>query len=283
MIKLALGTVQFGLPYGINNTSGIPSSLEIKNIFKYAFSQDLNMLDTASAYGSVEQKIGELKQNNFKIVSKFSKVGNVKELESQLNKTLTDLNINNLYGYLAHSSLDLIKNPMLWEYLISQKDKSIISKIGVSIYNTSEIDQMEELNIFPDIIQVPFSLLDRKFESIFPRMKEKSIEVHVRSVFLQGLYFKPLHDFPTKLFPIRNQLNEILNLSKKFDLTIRELALKFVLDNKFIDKVVIGVDSIDQLKENIQILKSAPLPIDLINKIKDINVTDTNLLNPTNW
>ena len=172
---------------------------------------------------------------------------------------------------------------MLWEYLIRQKEKGIINKIGVSLYNPLEIDELEKVNIFPNIVQVPYSLLDRKFESKLPILKKKSIEVHVRSVFLQGLYFKPLDDLPTKLFPLRSQLNEILKLSKEFKVSIHELSLKFVLNNEFIDKVVIGIDSIDQLKENLKILRSSALPNDLINKIKDIKVTDVSLLNPANW
>jgi aryl-alcohol dehydrogenase-like predicted oxidoreductase len=283
MLKLALGTVQFGLPYGINNKTGIPSCSEIENILKYAKQNGLNILDTASAYGNVEEKLGRILLNNFKIVGKFSKVINPKELEEQLKKTLDDLKSKNLYAYLAHSSKDLIKNPTLWEYLIKKKEEGVVNKIGVSLYNPIELDELEKINIFPDIVQIPFSLLDRKFESILPYLKQKSIEVHSRSVFLQGLYFKPLNNLPPKLFPLREQLNQLLNLSNEFELPIRELALKFVLENRNIDKVVIGVDSLSQLKENIQIVKSPILPNKLIAKVNCIKVTDLDLLNPANW
>jgi aryl-alcohol dehydrogenase-like predicted oxidoreductase len=164
-MKIALGTVQFGIPYGINNIKGIPDRNEIKNIFRLAHDSGISILDTAPAYGDAEVKIGELSNSKFKVVTKFSYANNEIELRSQLSKSLQDLGTSNVYGYLSHNADNLLKVPELWRVLCEARDERLIKKIGYSLYNPDQLDMLLSNGHIPDLVQIPYSLLDRKFET----------------------------------------------------------------------------------------------------------------------
>ena len=283
MEKLCIGTVQFGLPYGINNQFGIPSKFELKEIFNYAIESGITFLDTANAYGDAQLKIGEFSNNRFKIIGKFSAVNSINELNFQLNSTLSQLKIESVYGYLTHNADNLISYPELWNGLQEAKDNNKINKIGYSLYSPLQLEKLIDLNLIPDLVQLPFSLLDRKFEPYFEHLKKTGTEIHVRSVFLQGLYFMNPSNLPDKLKyfkPILLKLNDICN---EFHIDMNTIALNFPLSNSFIDKVVIGIDTISQLQKNIEAIRLWKYDANLINCIKDIHVEYQELLNPVNW
>jgi aryl-alcohol dehydrogenase-like predicted oxidoreductase len=170
-MKLVLGTVQFGLKYGVNNQKGIPNDYEISSILQHAKANSINILDTASAYGNAEIRIGELSSDDFKIVSKFSNVFSKYELNNQLKNSLDNLKKDTIYAYLAHNADHLIEYPILWHELLLQKQKGRISKIGYSLYNPEQLEILLKLEMIPDIVQLPYSLLDRRFEPYFENLK----------------------------------------------------------------------------------------------------------------
>lgn len=283
MEKLCIGTVQFGMHYGINNHYGIPSDLEIKDIFDYALDSGISFLDTAHVYGNAQLKIGEFSSNKFNIISKFTTVNSINEFKDDLKSTLYQLKANTLYGYLAHNADTLISNPDLWNVLKEAKVDNKIKKIGYSLYTPKQLEKLLDLNLIPDLVQLPYSLLDRKFEPYFEYLKKTGTEIHVRSVFLQGLYFMDPLNLPSNLESLRFTLLNLNDLCNKYHIDMNTLALNYPLSNPLIDKVVIGIDTLSQLKKNIEAILLWKYDAELINNINDIHIDCNELLNPANW
>jgi aryl-alcohol dehydrogenase-like predicted oxidoreductase len=282
-MKLALGTVQFGLNYGINNELGKPSLKTVTDILKLASLNNIDTLDTANSYGDSENIIGLCSNFNFKIVSKFSKIKNASELESQFAESIKNLRIQKLYAYISHNPNELIQNQKIWESLINLKSSGNVNKIGYSIYTKQELDSLLKFDIIPDVIQIPFSLLDRKFESYLPELKSKNIEIHSRSVFLQGIYFMNFDKLPKKLEPLKPALSELKNICKNFDINMNQLALQYVNSNNFIDKILVGVDSTEQLQNNIDSINNNKITANILDSVNRVKTNFQELLNPTNW
>jgi len=281
--KIALGTVQFGIPYGINNNQGVPVDREIKEIFSYAARSGIHILDTASGYRNSEEKIAELSENKFEVVTKFSRVLSAVELKKSLENSLINLRIKAVYGYIAHNADNLIEYPDLWNVLLEKKHEKVIKKIGYSLYFPEQLEQLLDLNFFPDLVQFPYSILDKKFEKFLPLLKQLGTEVHIRSVFLQGLYFMDLSNLPKKLQPLKPELLKVQEICKMFDIPIASLALNFAIQNDNIDKILIGVDNVLQLKENIKLSVDPNYNPVISEKINEIQVSYPHLLNPTEW
>ncbi len=282
-MKITLGTVQFGIQYGISNTHGVPSDIELKSIFSVASQHGIQQLDTASAYGNAEERIGKLSSSSFDIITKFPSVNSSKALEDVLNESLHNLEINVIYGYLAHNADVLIQNPSLWEVLLQSKTDGKIKKIGYSLYTPDQLEKLLDLDCIPDLVQLPYSVLDRKFEKQLNILKEIGTEVHVRSVFLQGLYFMNPNELPVKLKPLESSLIAFNEICKEAGVTVGEVALNYVISNPKIDKIVIGVETVKQLKENIDVVTNWKPNSDLFSKIEAIHIQDKSLLNPVNW
>jgi aryl-alcohol dehydrogenase-like predicted oxidoreductase len=282
-MKLAIGTVQFGINYGINNKNGIPSDIDVAEIFDLSIKNNIKYLDTSISYGNSEERISKLANNKFNIITKSNNVKNSEELSSSILTSLSSLKTESVYGFLFHNSDNLIDNHDLWSTLVKFKNEKKVNKIGYSIYDTNQIDYLLDKGFIPDIVQLPYSLLDRKFEKYFMKLKKLGTEIHVRSVFLQGLYFMNNKKLPEKLLPLRKYLDNIDCICRKFNVSIGELALNFVNENKFIDKIIMGVDSSTQLNQNIQMIKNWDNNNNINKLINKIIVKEQDLLSPINW
>tara|TARA_B110000003_G_scaffold271262_1_gene305152 strand:+ start:2334 stop:3185 length:852 start_codon:yes stop_codon:yes gene_type:complete len=282
-MKLAIGTVQFGINYGINNKNGIPSDNDVSKIFNLSIKNNINYLDTSISYGNSEERISKLASNKFNIITKSNNVKNSVELVSSFKRSLSSLKKESVYGFLFHNADNLIENNNLWSSLVKFKNEKKVKKIGYSIYNTKQIDYLLDKGFIPDIIQLPYSLLDRKFEKYLMKLKKLGTEIHVRSVFLQGLYFMDIKKLPEKLLPLKKYLESIDSICKEFNILIGELALNFVNDNKYVDKIIIGVDSSNQLLQNIETIKNWKNNYKINELINKIDVEEKHLLNPINW
>ena len=280
-MKLALGTVQWGLDYGISNTNGIPSDAELDAIVRLATQNGIDLFDTASQYGNAEQRLGNYTTKNSSVVSKFSSV-NHSSLENEIQGSLERLNVEQLYGYLFHAPKDLINTPLLWDQMQNLKVKKKVKKIGYSLYSPEELELFLDKNWIPDIVQLPYSLLDRKFEPYFEQLKSLGTEIHIRSVFLQGLYFKSTETLSSTFNDLKSALIELEEIAREFGLTIVELALNFVLKNEDVDYVVIGVEQSNQLKEIISASK-IDFSESMAARVKTLSVENPTLLNPSNW
>ena len=281
-MKIALGTVQWGLDYGIANTHGIPSDEVLNSIFALANKAGINMFDTAAQYGEAEKRVGQFSNLEHKIVTKIGNLSTNKCLNQQLDNSFNHLQRQNIYCCLFHNGDELINNTDLWRELLVYKEEGRINKIGYSLYEPQELFDLLEAGLHPDIVQLPYSILDRKFEPYFDLLKKKGVEIHVRSVFLQGLYFKNPEQLSDKLSILKSVLSELQNISKQNNLDISELCLDFIRQNCKIDYAVIGVESEDQLREVSQV-KNCNLNWGIILETLDSYNIKKELLNPSNW
>ena len=275
MSKLVLGTVQFGLQYGVNS-AGRPSEDAVKSILAEAAKGGITTLDTSSAYGNSEEILGECvtSDENFKIVSKYPKGETY--VGEMFNSSLNRLRVKKLYGYLLHHFEVYKNNPKVWDEFVALKESGKVQKIGFSLYTPEELEFILNNKSPFDLIQVPFNIFDKKFLPYMKQLHDYGVEIHVRSTFLQGLFFKDRNALPEKLQPMKKYLLQLDEFSKKSGLSISEIALNYNLQNPYIDGVLIGVDNVEQLQTNLKSVKDTPIDI-------EIEVKEPELLNPVNW
>lgn len=274
--KYCLGTAQFGLkPYGFNKSNFLNIN-EIYSILDYSLDKGVEKIDTSPLYGEVEKLISSY--NNKKLFKIFSKVN----INSNIDKILKNLKIGNIEGCFIHSFNEFSSNPHLYEELTQNKNQGKINKIGFSLYNVEELDYLLEQNLEFDIVQIPYNLMDRRFEKYFSILKNKNIEIFIRSIYLQGLFFANKSD--RKIFELlSSKLQLIRKYSKDTNTPIPILASKFCIQNNFIDNIVLGVDNFTQNKENIDLF-SQNLDITLDEEfLKQIRENNPNLISIPNW
>lgn len=287
--KLVLGTVQLGLNYGINNQSGKPSPDRAFEILNTAFDNGIKTLDTAEAYGDSQEVIGKFLKTypnkTFNIITKLAANSNFlqEHFIDHIRKNCEILNVEHIYGYMFHNYDNFKDRIDLYKELMKARDKQIIKKAGISLYTNDEIEDVLTHYSDFDFIQIPFNLFDNasKRQELLEKAKTKNIEVHTRSVFLQGLFFKESNALPQKLNPLRSYLNTLNMIKEKYSLNTETLALQYVMQKEYIDHVLIGVETSEQLLSNIRISsKKQQIPHDVID---DIVIGEIELLNPSNW
>ena len=263
--KIAIGTVNFGLDYGTFNEVGKLKFKDVEKIIQFSFEKGINTLDTASAYGESEKVLGMIGVDKFNIVSKFTACSE-DQLMKEFDNSIDNLKVNSLYAYMSHNPNQIFENYKLWDRLLILKDEGRIKKIGLSINKISQISSLLDFKIKPDIVQVPYNLLDHRFIKIIKELKKNGTEIHSRSTFLQGLVFIDPKKLPKRLKSFSSSLMELNKICSKFDLKMFDLALNFAIFNVSVDKVLIGVQSIEELEMNLKIVNNE-LPIELINDI----------------
>jgi aryl-alcohol dehydrogenase-like predicted oxidoreductase len=285
-MKLALGTVQFGMDYGVANTSGCVSYGEVKNILKRAQSLGIDTLDTAVAYGNSEEILGQSGIRNWKLVTKLPKVPHdcfsVREwVDKQVRQSMIRLGTSQLYGVLLHSPAQLFEpiGPDLYDALRTINVYGLTQKIGISVYTTSELSSLLDAYTF-DLVQLPLNILDRRFEEagLINRLHDKHIEVHVRSVFLQGLLLMPSEQRPEKFRRWSDIWETWDDWLVDESLTPLEACMRYINNLPQIDKVVVGVCNVHQLEQLIEASKGK------LNSLPEFkSLKDAQLINPTYW
>ena len=285
--KLALGSANFGLDYGVSNNSGKISTSELNNILLFAQEAFIEVVDTAQAYGDSEVRIGALSskaQFNFvtKIGAEFTNQSLDYNVINSVKESCRRLNQSRLYAVMLHRPEILLGDhgSVIVKQLQSLKEQNIVSKIGISIYSPHILEAISNLFQF-DIIQTPFNIFDQQILSSgwTEKLKQNGVEIHTRSVFLQGLLLMNRENLPkyfAKQWPAHFDNWYKFLKDKKVDAA--NLALKFALKHKWIDKVVIGVDSVSQLEALVQIEKST-VSLDF----PQLESDDPNLINPSKW
>ena len=271
--KLILGTVQLGLDYGINNTNGRPSISDSFDILNCAFDNGIRILDTAEGYGESQEVIGafhkKFPNKIFNVISKISAatIKNNEKVSTRIKNNLKILGVERLEGYMFHNFSSLKENSLIYEQLIKAKRDGLIAKIGASLYGIDELREVTEKYDF-DFVQLPFNMLDNeniRAESL-REAKKRGIEIHTRSVFLQGLFFKETDEIPESLNLLVAHLKEIKSISLENEIEMQDMALSYATSRNYIDNVLIGVDSTEQLLLNLNANKQN-LPLDVIKKI----------------
>lgn len=285
-MKLALGTVQFGTNYGIANQEGRVTRDEAQGILEYAQANGMSMLDTAIDYGDSERRLGEIGIQQWQVVSKLPAlpedcVDISRWVAESLAGSLRRLNVNNLYGLLLHRPQQLLgKNgDKLYSALRQLRQDGFVKKIGVSIYDPAQLDVLFARYQL-DLVQAPFNLIDRRLidGGWMRRLNDQGTELHVRSVFLQGLLLMNPSIRPKKFDRWENLWSTYDAWLEKSQLTPVQACLRYVLSFPEIGKVVIGVDSLIQLKEILQAADGVTPEYYM-----DLHCADIDLLNPACW
>jgi aryl-alcohol dehydrogenase-like predicted oxidoreductase len=283
--KYSIGTAQFGLPYGISNRSGMLSINEATNIIQYSIDSGINILDTAISYGKSEEVLGSIGINEWHVVSKLPIVPeSIVDVTTWVNnsvlESLNRLKIKCLYGLLLHSPLQLlsIQGKKLYESLLELRKNGIVKKIGISIYNPEELDMLIP-NFAFDIVQSPYNILDNRLKSSgwVDKLASKDIEIQIRSVFLQGVLLMSMDEQINKFPQWRSLWNKFHTWLKNINMSALQACLAFVKYENKIDRIIVGVDSLRNLKEILAVESSA------INLPNHLVCGDLNLINPTKW
>jgi len=295
--KLVLGTAQLGLDYGIANKIGKPEENKAFEIMKYAVENGINYFDTAYSYGNSEIIIGKFLnfhknyKNKINIITKMSSLKKEKLDEKNINdcffESLHRLEQKSLYCYMIHDFKDIENNcDEIENNFLKLKKNGYIKKIGVSIYEPYQLEFLVKYFDF-DLIQIPINIFDQRLlmDDILLDLKKRGIEIYARSVFLQGLIFLDKYNLPSKFKSIKKQLEKLNNISLKFNLSKEEIALVFISAINEIDKIVIGIEKIEQLKRNIKIANNFKNfnKIKSIINFKDFVIEDEDMIDPRKW
>jgi aryl-alcohol dehydrogenase-like predicted oxidoreductase len=264
-MKLVLGTVQFGLEYGINNKTGKPSRDDVFRMLDLAAAKGIESLDTAAAYGDAEEIIGEYLKSrkgvvDFKIISKLmpnlitEKDEDTESIvEREIKGSLKRLNKECLDGYLLHTPANFYNKGII-DGLIKCKRNGLIKNLGVSIYETQEALDAASSGII-DYIQIPYNVFDQRLNKtdFFEIARKNNVTVFSRSTFLQGLILMDFENIPEHLEIVKGYLGEFDQIISKFNVNRLEASFLFSHKNPNIGYLVFGVDSAEQLLEDIDI------------------------------
>lgn len=285
-MKLALGTVQFGLNYGVANSCGRISDAEARKILFQASQYGFDTLDTAIAYGDSEGILGCLGIDRWRVVTKLSAAPAscddiVSWVEDEIRQSISRLNVPQLYGVLLHRPGQLLESggKELYQGLKSIKENGLTKKIGISVYEPTELDQL--LNRFDfDLVQAPLNILDRRLVEFgwAKQLSSAGIELHTRSAFLQGLLLMSASERPKKF----TQWSDIWvlwdNWLKEYGLSPLQACLQYLKSVVEIDRIIVGVDSVNQLNQIVSASEGVLTNLPIWERIDDQRI-----LNPSLW
>ena len=296
MAELCLGTVQFGMKYGINNTIGQPSEKDIFTMLDTAIENGIRIVDTARAYGTAEISLGryfEERKNtdSLRVISKLrpnvienneTNIGGV--VRRELEETLQRLHISHLDGYLLHTPEYIYRSEIV-QALRSIKKEGLVDHIGVSIYELEEgyaAIKSEEI----DYIQLPYSILDQRGmrEGFIREAKQAGVTIFTRSAFLQGLFMMEYTRIPQYLKNVIPYLEKFERLLQEYKVEKVDALIQFVLQEKGVDYLVFGVDTKEQLLQDIDVAKRVSVPAEFIEKLKETFVEiEKSIIFPSLW
>lgn len=285
-MRLALGTVQFGLDYGISNKAGQVAGDEAAAIVRAARDAGVTILDTAVSYGDSEARLGQIGVEGFQIVSKVPAIPDEIEdiagwMSGIVRQSLVKLRTGKLYGLLLHRPEQLAeaRSAEIQAALERLKADGLVEKTGVSIYAPSDLDRLSG-HYRPDLLQAPFNLFDDRLISSgwLTRLKAGGTEVHVRSIFLQGaLLFSP-EERPKELERWGAHFALYDEWMSTHDRSALEACVSYALSFPEIDRVVVGVESASHLRGVIAAASASPPPF-----AERIVSSDAGLLDPRAW
>lgn len=293
-MNLGLGTVQFGMDYGISNPHGKTPPGEIKAILQVAQENGISVIDTAHSYGNSESVLGTVlaNQNDFQIITKTPvyKKKRISSIDAENVKiafydSLKNLRRSKLAGLLIHSADDLLTDggDNLFYAMQELKKDELVEKIGATVYSSDQIDCLLERYPF-DLIQVPVNVIDQRliYSGDLTKLKGQGIEIHARSVFLQGLLLMSPASLSSFFDPIKPLLYKYWEFLQLQTLTPIEGAIGFIKQIPEIDCIIIGVNNAEQLKSNLKGFARS-YPDSLVKDFKAFYLNDPKYLNPSLW
>lgn len=260
MSKLALGTAQFGMKYGVANVGDRVSRQELYTIILAAREYGIDTLDTAIAYGDAEVHLGAVGTGDFRIITKLPPLpAGVLDIRSwiirSIHASLGRLNRSSVDAVLLHRSHEII-GQQAGAYragLADLKTLGLCRAVGVSIYAPAELEAIwsDCSGWKPEIVQAPYNVLDRRLGTSgwLDRLAYTGVRVHIRSVFLQGLLLLPPDKRPAYFAPFAGLLDEWYDWCIAQDTSPLAAALGFVCNDARVERAVIGIDNAAQLHE----------------------------------
>lgn len=283
--RLALGTVQFGIDYGVTNSQGKVSFAEVVKILRLAHEGGLQILDSAATYGAAQEVIGKaLREENlcehFSVVTKvhLAKSHDLKgQLKRQIEQTLQELRGVPLHSVMIHHGYQLVDFAgELPKLLVEAQKEYGLSKLGASFYRVGEYEQAaQEMRL--DVVQVPFNVFNQSFEAAFQNKAQRP-EVHVRSIFLQGVLLAEPVTRPKYFARFKEELSEYDRTVAASELSPLEYNLNVARSQKWIDRIVVGVTTAEELRA-ILMARSK----DSILPSGHLNNTNESLTDPSKW
>lgn len=286
--KIGLGSAQWGLNYGISNIHGQAKSAEIAGILQLAQKYGIKTIDTAALYGQAEEVLGQESLDGFDVITKTphyrkSRIteSDASDLDGTFKESLKKLQIDRASGLLLHNSDDLLLPG--WEHLAQKlfalKDCGLTQRIGLSLYSSQNIELMYE-RLRPDIVQLPISVLDQRLikDGTVEWLHTLGVEIHVRSVFLQGLLLMPLETLSDYFSPWKKEISRWHVACQEQGMTPLQAAINFVSSINEVDRIIIGFESERQFLE----VLSAGRGLEKFDATT-LSCTDPGLLNPSSW
>ncbi len=292
--QICLGTAQFGLDYGVTNTSGKLLQKTIAKILSEAQKENISMLDTASAYGDAEKTIGQIigKKNKFKILSKFpSQKGRIffeeKDIsfwEEEFQKSLINLNTKKLDTFFVHDTNDLSKkgNIFLKDWLKSLKTRNLVKRLGVSIYDKDELNNLPYE--FLEAVQLPLSIYNQKLllDGTIVKLKNQGSSIFLRSLFLQGLLVSQVSNWP-KWIKIKEKKHHdyFCKFAQSQGYELSELCLDFAKKSHQVEAIILGFTNNHELREVCNFWKNDERLI--ICDYEKWSLSNEAFIDPRNW
>jgi aryl-alcohol dehydrogenase-like predicted oxidoreductase len=290
-LRLGIGTAQFGFPYGISNAFGKPGPEEVTRIIDVAQLGGIKIIDTAHEYGDSEAVLGHCleKHSNFNIVTKTLPLRKSHVTHSDVERMLAAFHLSlgrlrqpSIYALLVHHAGDLLAEDgeRLMDALSILKTRRLVQRVGVSVYDQQELDAVIER--FPvDIVQLPFSIIDQRLlaNGSLASLKLAGVEVHARSIFLQGLLLMEPDNLAEHFLAAQDALRRLRSYSHERGQTPLETALHFVAGREEIDCAIIGVSRHEELEEII----AASRTNSAVEDYSGFALDDEAILNPARW
>ncbi|MHA2366663.1 MAG: aldo/keto reductase [Candidatus Hodarchaeales archaeon] len=299
--KLTMGTAQLGLKYGIANKRGKLTIKEATKLIEFSFKHGITSYDTSSIYGDSERILGSVFKGIKSIESplfistkmksidkriKLSKTEIRNIIRENVKASLSNLQLDCLPAYLLHDPKDIyLKDGLVIEYLNELVEEGIIDLIGVSIYNPEEIREAFQYKEI-QIIQAPINIFDQRVLSrnILSIFNSNSKLLFARSIFLQGLFFLDPNELPKNLSIAKEPLKNLNHFLKINNLTKTEVAISFVKDIQEVTSLVIGVETLDQISKNVDLVKQSYLPNSARKELESLfKELPIELINPSRW
>jgi aryl-alcohol dehydrogenase-like predicted oxidoreductase len=289
--KLCLGSAQWGLPYGIANKTGQPDLTAVGEILRLASNAGIESIDTAHAYGEAEFVTGHFADSfpGFSIYTKTIPLrlpeishDDVSRVRDAFSQSLERLRRNKVQALLVHHGSDLLAHggDILWNLLEDLRKEGQVAQIGVSVYAPDELREIAKR--YPlQIVQIPASIYDQRFlRGILTPLRASGCEIHARSAFLQGLLLQDPAEFQPHFASIRDHHEKLLSYVRSAGHSAASAAIHFVLNQACLDRVVLGFEQANQLKEILSLLennKDRPL------FLESFAIEREEIVNPSLW
>ncbi|MFX1383433.1 MAG: aldo/keto reductase [Promethearchaeota archaeon] len=300
--KITLGTAQLGLDYGIANLNGKPSFKKSLEILNYAWENGINTFDTSPSYGDSEQILGSFISTklceNFEDINIISKLLKIELMDNasyedlylyikkQIHQSLKTLNIQKINTFLLHHAPDIFfRDGLVIDCLNEIKEEGLIDIFGLSVYNPNEVEESLKFKKIK-AIQIPINIFDQRLinRGLLKKLKENNYTVYARSIYLQGLFFMDPRNLPKYIESSKEMIIKLQEIAQQFNIPIANLALLFVRDLPGVSSLIIGIEKLEQIVENVKILKEKALNSEIYKRIRDefSNVPEK-IVNPSLW